>query len=192
MARLHLLLALLSALRAGASRSFVDAISSYPDLSNFTYLIQQYPAFATTLLNATGNVTILVPSNTAFLSYQAEFGQNIESLDSNVVEHVLQYHTLNATVKTQDLTQPGGAVVGSQLVDPTYNNRGKWSQSNAHSPGQVVYISAASTAGSARERGIAARDEGTTASVTSGDGAIAKINAVDGVWDGGVFQVVDQ
>ncbi|KAI9769219.1 MAG: hypothetical protein M1840_004348 [Geoglossum simile] len=191
MMKLYFLLSFLSVLHTCASQSLIEATSSYPNLSNFTSLLRNYPVLSATFLNVTRDATILVPSNAAFLDFQHRFGHSIETLDSKLIERILQYHTLNATVKAQDMTKPAGAVVGSQLVDKMYNDRGKWAESNAKSPGQVVYISA-SAGGTLKRRGLAAREGVATAAVTSGGGAIARLNAVDGVWDGGIFQVVDQ
>ncbi|KAI9770480.1 MAG: hypothetical protein M1839_003195 [Geoglossum umbratile] len=192
MTNLYFLPLLLALAVPAASRSFLDAISSYPDLSNFTSLVTKYPAFSATFLNGTGGITLLAPSNIAFLYYQYESGRSIDTLDDEIISRVLQYHTLNATVKSQDMTVPGGAVVGSQLVDKTYNNRGKWADSNVKNPGQVVYLMAATAGEKLKGRGLGTRQSLTTATVNSGDGAIATVEAVDGSWDGGLIQIVDR
>jgi hypothetical protein len=177
------------------SQSFTKALSAYPQLSNFTDLLQSNPALATALLNVTKEQTILVPSNSAFSAYQSLSGQSIEALDPSTFQRIIQYHTLNATLKTGDLSGGAsagrGVVVSSQLVDSRYNRRGKWGDSNVKSPGQVVYITTASAKAS-RSLELVVRQGASTATVDAGAGASAKMDVVDGIWDGGVFQIVDQ
>ncbi|KAH0551177.1 hypothetical protein GP486_007492, partial [Trichoglossum hirsutum] len=119
---------------------FIDAISTYSQLSNFTALLHANPSFATALLNTTKDQTILVPSNSAFSAYQSQLGRSVEALDPAVVQRIIQYHSLNATLKAGDLSNGAaaarGVVVSSQLVDSRYNDRGKWGDSNVKSPGQ--------------------------------------------------------
>ncbi|KAI9772570.1 MAG: hypothetical protein M1839_002452 [Geoglossum umbratile] len=176
----HTLLLLLLGVRLTHSKSFIDAISSYPRLSNFTQLMVENPPFADLLLGATstqGIQTILVPSNTAFSKYENDTGHSIESLDPNIIQRLIQYHTLNSSLTSSELANRAGVVVSSQLVDINYDNRGQYS--NVQTPGQVVYISSANSV-----------DASTFA--TGGLGSAVPMDVVDGTFDNGVFQIVDR
>ena len=177
--RLRALVLFLAGLRLAHSKSFVDAILDYPKLSNFTQLMKENPRFAE-LLNTTntqGIQTILVPSNNAFSKYKDDTGHLIEYLDQNIIERLIQYHTLNSSLTSSELANPAGIVVSSQLVDIQYNNRGP--NSNIQTPGQVVYI----TSGN---------NNNTSAFVNGGLGSAVAIDVVDGTFDNGIFQIVDQ
>ncbi|KAH0543423.1 hypothetical protein FGG08_002281 [Glutinoglossum americanum] len=195
--QLLLLLALLSPLTH--SQSFIEAISAYPQLSNFTALLLNDTSLTASLLNTTShNQTILAPSNTAFLQYQTLTGQSIEAVDPNLLINTLQYHTLNATLNSQSLksgaTAQKGAVVGTQLIDTRYNRKGKLDESNIGSPGQVVYITTAGAAGKLGrgvESGLSGRQLRVGATVNAGAGTSTNMDLVDGTWDGGTFQIVD-
>jgi uncharacterized surface protein with fasciclin (FAS1) repeats len=174
--RSHELLLFLAGLHLVHTQSLIDAISGYRTLSNFTQLVKQNPAFAG-IFNATNQgtqITILIPSDTAFSRYQNDTGYSIQDVDASTVKLLIQYHTLNASLTSSELGNPDGIVVSSQLVDPQYDNRG--SDSNVPTPGQVVYISSNSS----------------SSLVNGGLGSAVVMNVVDGAFDHGVFQIVDQ
>ncbi|KAH0536743.1 hypothetical protein FGG08_006415 [Glutinoglossum americanum] len=193
--KLPSLLLLTALFRLARSQSFIDAISAFPQLSSFASFLNNNTTYAATLLNVTRSQTILVPSNSAFTEYRNVTGHSIESLGPDTVQRILQYHTLNATLKSGDLAGGAaaqrGVVVGTQLVDKRYNDRGKWGNSNIKSPGQVVYISPASAGKTRRSLELATRQGSATTTVGTGAGSSTTMNIIDGVWDGGIFQIVD-
>jgi uncharacterized surface protein with fasciclin (FAS1) repeats len=165
------------------SQSFINAISAYPQLSDFTNLMKINSTLAQSLLNTSvvgGEQTILVPSNAAFTKYQQTTGQAFESSGPKHIRTILQYHTLNASLTSAILAQKPDLVLSTQLTDPKYNLIGSTANTNLNVKGQVLYITS---------RGSA--NNSSTASVDSGLGSIGEMHVVDGTWSGGKFQIVD-
>jgi uncharacterized surface protein with fasciclin (FAS1) repeats len=174
-----------------AGQSFLTAISAYPQLSNFTALIQNNTSLASTLLNGSASAlqTVLVPNNTAFANYQSLTGTPISSLSSAELEPILSYHILVGQLTTPDFSQPQGLTAPSLLVGGQYDNRSAGAglssvggSTSASHDGQVVFISASA--------GLT-NTSSPTSMVESGLGNTVNLTALDGTWDGGRFQMVD-
>lgn len=177
------------------AKSFVEAISAYPQLSNFTSLLNSNPSLAQPFYSISSSApqTVLVPDDNAFTQYQQSTGQPFSSQPYDYILNVIKYQLLNGNLKTQDFLHPAGLTVPTGLTGPTYDNRTAGSalisssaQTGNHD-GQVVFIApnTTSTSFSPRQLGSAG------AYVQSGLGHQVNLTLIDGVWDGGFFQIMD-
>ena len=184
------------------AQSFLAAISQFPQLSNFTTLMNDNPELAGSLLtsNATSltQITVLVPDNFAFDMLEAKLGVPIGSLTVEQLEPILQYHVLVGGLTTNNFTVQNGTTVPTFLNGPLYNNRSAGaalgSSGAAGDPhnGQVVFIEAIQTTSPNPKRFVVRQLAPPIASVQGGLGHQINMTAVDGHWDGGVFQIVDK
>lgn len=168
--------------------SLLDAISVYPQLSNFTAFYQNNIEAANLLLtnSSTEPRTVLIPNNDAFANFELQYGVSIWSLSAADLEALLQYHILVGKLTAANFSQPSGLTVPSLLTGEQYDNRSAGPELSSsfgdteHANGQVVYISSAGQSGT------------PDLQVRSGLGAEADLTPLDGVWDGGMFQEVGQ
>ncbi|KAE9374020.1 FAS1 domain-containing protein [Stipitochalara longipes BDJ] len=175
--------------------SFVQAISAYPQLSNFTSLLNSNGGLAQPFYSFSYSApqTVLVPDNNAFLAFQQSTGQSFASQPYDYIQSVINYQLLNGNLKSQDFLHPAGVSVPTGLTGPTYDNRTAGSAlissgaSTGNHDGQVVFIAPNTTSTSFSPRQLGS----TGAYVQSGLGHQVNLTAVDGVWDGGVFQIID-
>jgi len=129
-------------------------------------------------------------------------GVPVNSLTVEQLEPLLSYLVLVGNLTTVNFTGPQGLTTPSFLTGPTYNNRTAGpalgvADGNTTDPhnGQVVFIQAAPNPSSGSKR-FTVR-QGTQAGVPAQEvvqgGLGHKINmtAIDGFWNGGVFQIVD-
>ncbi|KAF2712057.1 FAS1 domain-containing protein [Pleomassaria siparia CBS 279.74] len=92
-----------------------STLSSRPELSNLTSLLNTNSALVAALENAS-NVTILAPSNEAFAAL------DMSSLtDSSLVDALLQYHVLNGTYTAAQITDMS-TFVPTLLNNKSYSN----------------------------------------------------------------------
>lgn len=181
------------------AQSFLTAISQFPQLSNFTTLMYDNLGLAGALLtsNATSltQITVLVPDNSAFDKLEVSLGAPIGSLSVPQLEPILQYHLLVGKLTTNNFTVQNGTTVPTLLNGPKYNNRsagaalGSSGAANDPHNGQVVFIEATSAES---KRFIVRQLASPIATVQGGLGHQINMTAVDGYWDGGVFQIVDK
>jgi len=177
------------------AQSFLKAISAYPQLSNFTNLLTQNPSLASSLLSSSASTpqTVLVPDDDAFLSFLKSTGQSFSNQSQDYLLAVGQYHILNGNLTSQDFLHAEGITVPTGLTGPTYDNRTAGDAlissgaTTGNHDGQVVFIAPNTTSTSFSTRQL---DSGG-AFVQSGLGHQVNLTAVDGVWDGGAFQIVD-
>lgn len=111
-----------------ASQSLVEAISVFPELSNFTSLMRDNPGLAGALLTSNassldGQATVLVPDNSAFTKLSVRYNMSMGKLSLEQLEPYLQYHLLVGLVGSENFSTPGGITVPSYLTGPTFNNR---------------------------------------------------------------------
>ncbi len=187
--KLVLVLALLSEAAVVLSQSFLNATSQYPQLSNFRQLLLINPIVAETLLtNTTRNntLTILVPSNTAFENFRrANNNSGVDSLRSEGLTNVVNYHTLQGALSSSDLQRPTGLIANSALTNPVYANR-ELSSDGSRKP-QVVFIGTNGSNLIARQL----TSSGAGQYVESGEGRTVNVEPTDGTWDGGRFHIID-
>jgi hypothetical protein len=177
------------------AKSFVEAISAYPELSNFTSLLNLNSGLASIFysISPTAPQTVLVPDNIAFENFQKSTGQAFASQPYDYIQNVINYQLLNGNLKSQDFGHPAGITVPTGLIGPTYDNRTAGSSlissgaSTGNHNGQVVFIAPNTTSTSFSSRQLGSKG----AYVQSGLGHQVNLTAIDGVWDGGVFQIVD-
>ena len=175
------------------AQSLLEATARYPQLSDFSELINTYPRAAAGLLtNFTSKdqkQTVLIPSNDAFGKYRLESGASISSLSSSEVGNILNYHTLQGSLSSSDLQRPGGLVSNTALRNESYVAREILENSNVRLS-QVVYIS---STGSGESTTITARQANALSStdVRSGQGNEVKLDPRPGNWSGGTFYIVD-
>lgn len=144
---------LLSLTACVASQSLLEAISAYPELSNFTALMTDNPGLAGALLTSnasslTGESTILVPDNSAFRKISALYNVSMSNLTVEQLEPYLEYHLLVGRIGSSNFSAPQGLTVPTYLTGPTYNNRSagaalgsSGAEGDVHN-GQVVFFQA--------------------------------------------------
>lgn len=159
---------LLSLTACAVSQSLLEAISTYPQLSNFTTLMTDNPGLAGALLTSnasslTGESTILVPDNSAFSKISALYKLPMSNLTVEQLEPYLEYHLLVGLWGAQNFTAPQGLTVPTYLTGPTYNNRsagaalGSSGADGDVNNGQVVFFQAKSDPNSNDTRKIMLR-----------------------------------
>jgi uncharacterized surface protein with fasciclin (FAS1) repeats len=163
------------------SQSLLDAISAYSQLSSFRNLLQVYPGL--TPPANTPQVTVLVPSDSAFNNYLQSTGKTVNSLPIDTLINIFQYHTLSSALSSAEFRRNPQVLANSRLTNETYNHRNG-------TDGQVVLISAL-TKGNASTITVRQSTPGAVDAVTSGGGAMVNLDAIDGAWSGGLFQIVD-
>ena len=172
---------LASLVRAG---SFLQALSSFPQLSNFTNLYINNPILASLLTTGSTTVpyTVLVPDNDAFISYESVYGQPITALSSADLQTLISYHVMVGDLNSGNFTNQKGLTVPTLLTGQTYNNRTPGSALKdgfgGDAGGQVVYVYPAVSS--------------SEALVQSGLGNNVTILVIDGSWDNGSFQEVTE
>jgi hypothetical protein len=174
--------------------SFIEAISAYPQLSNFTNLLKTNPGLAAPFnsFSPSAPQTVLVPDNDAFLSFQNSTGYPFGSEPYAYIQAVISYQLLNGNLSTQYFLQPSGVTVPTALTGPMYNNRTAGSGlvssvSTGNPDGQVVFIAPDTTPTVFNPRQLSS----PLAYVQSGVDDQVNLTTIDGVWDGGMFQIVD-
>lgn len=192
------LLILGCALDTCAPASFYAAISQYSQLSNFASFYEDNFPLASQLLtnSSTEPHTILVPNNDAFAKYKRDNGYSITDLSETELTSLIQYHVLVGRLSRTDFLALRGLTAPSLLVGEQYNNRsaGAALSANFSNPasanGQVVFIQSGlqSSSKKFRVRGAALQ----SLVVRSGLSSDANLTALDGIWDGGMFQMIDQ
>lgn len=185
------------------AQDFLTAVSQFPSLSNFTTLFYDNPGLADAVLSSSNSgafqQTFLVPNNDAFTKLETKLGVPVNTLTVEQLEPILQYLVLVGALTTENFTTPQGLTTPTFLSGPTYNNRTAGpalgvADGNTSDPrnGQVVFIQAASNSPPSSKR-FTVRQGATSAQrvVQGGLGHKVNMTAVDGHWDGGVFQIVD-
>lgn len=187
------LTAFFGTLHLASAQSFLVAIQSYPQLSQFAALLTTNPTIATGLLSVSASApkTLLVPNNNAFLTYKASTGLEVASTEKGLLQDTLNYQTLNGSYTAQSFSEPKGVTIPTLLTGETYNNRSAGSALSSASAGQkdgqVVFVSA--------QKGTS----GFTVRQLSSDGALVRsglasdvsLTTTEGVWDGGRFHIID-
>jgi uncharacterized surface protein with fasciclin (FAS1) repeats len=195
---LHYILSTLLLTRQTLARSFLEAISTYPELSKFT-------SFFASNINLSGvlfsnpslyPITVLVPNNNAFAFYQRAKGVALTSLPVEQLLSLIQYHTLISNLSTTNFTVDGGLTAPTLLTREEHNNRTAGPALAAQfggverSGGQVVFIHSEGSSGARR---FVLRQGGiSTTSVRSGRDSNVNITVLEeGTWEGGRFHIVD-
>ncbi|RDW82984.1 hypothetical protein BP5796_04475 [Coleophoma crateriformis] len=177
------------------AQSFLEAIGAYPQLSNFTSLLTNYPVLASSLLSASAisPQTVMVPDNTAFLKYENSTGISISAIPTDDLVPVVDYHILSGLYLSQNFATPQGITVPTYLVGPQYNNRtagaalSSVGATNGSHDGQVVFIAPKTNGSTLLGRQLSSAG----VVVQSGRKQQVNLTAIDGVWDGGSFHIVD-
>ncbi|KAF2733285.1 FAS1 domain-containing protein [Polyplosphaeria fusca] len=193
---------LLSCVLGTNARSLLDAISSNPELSNFTAFYSANEEFANALYNNESNwpMTVLIPSNQAFVSYQQQYNTSLTSLTADQLLPLVQYHTLVSNLSGPDLATPDGLTIPTQLTSSAYNNRtagpslaAKYGGAQKAS-GQVVFISSSSSSTNTKKLLLSRQAGSGDPSIRSGLGSNVNLTAVSdasGLWDGGRYHIID-
>lgn len=179
-------------------------LNDYPDTtSQFRTAIALYPGGIEGLLpnggadipsNSSEGITVLVPTDAAFEKYLNT--TNITSIGPDNVKQlteVLQYHILYTKLNSTGLSADDGLIVPTLLYGDEYNNRtpgdaltSQYGEGIA-STGAPLYVSKDSI-NPVRFR-VRQSNGGLGARGGMGQGGL--IDAVDGVWDQGYFQLMD-
>lgn len=169
------LLAVVLFISSTVSQSLLDATSVYPQLSSFRNLLEIYPGLTPPANNP--QLTVLVPSNGAFNNYLQSTGNSVDSLSLDTLSNMFQYQILGNALSSAEFNRNTQLLVRTELTNDTYDHLGG-------KDGQVVLISA--VANTAKQTTPHAVD-----TVLSGGGATVNMDAIDGPWSGGLFQIVD-
>ncbi|OCK82039.1 FAS1 domain-containing protein [Lepidopterella palustris CBS 459.81] len=191
-------LLILSYALSAHAQSLLDAISTYPQLSDFASFYQNNQALASLVFSNSSNypITVLVPSNTAFATYKQQYGVELTSLSVEQLAPLVQYHVLVGALNKDNLTHSSGTTVPTLLNGEQFNNRTVGNQLAAKfggvskAEGQVVFISGPQ----ASTKRLLVRQGGAGASngVRSGLGSTVNMTIVEeGTWDGGNFHIID-
>lgn len=172
-----------------SAQSLLEAISLFPQLSDFRDLLNANPTSAPSLLtNLSSSVdkqTSLVPSNAAFENYRQTTGQSVSSLSSPDLKDTLDYHSLQGALSSSDTRNSTGLLSNTALSSPKHVNRGL--ESNGARKRQVVLIQHANSNDGSK---IQVRTAGSV-DVKSGKGREISLNFGPGNWSGGYFYIVD-
>ena len=191
-------LCLLSCATGAGAQSFFDAISQYPQLSNFTLFYQDNFPIASQLLtnSSTEPRTVLIPNNNAFANFERDNGYPITELPGTELLSLIQYHVLVSSLTATNFSESRGLTVPSLLVGGQYNNRSAGMALSSSfgndqgADGQVVFIR--SGLQSSNKKFLVRRSGAQSFGVHSGLSSDVNLTALDGVWDGGRFHEVDQ
>jgi hypothetical protein len=177
------LLVTVSLISLAMSQSLLEATAVYPQLSSFRNLLQTHPSLIPPANDL--QLTVLVPSNGAFNDYLQSTGNYVASLPLDTLSNMLQYHTLTTVLSSAEFSRNLQVLANSQLTNETYDHRGG-------TDGQVVLISAV-TSNKTNTSTISVSQSTPQAvdTVLSGGGATVNMDAIDGPWAGGLFQIVD-
>jgi uncharacterized surface protein with fasciclin (FAS1) repeats len=164
--------------------SFLQAVSTFPQFSNFTNLYINNPILASLLTteSTTPPYTILVPNNDAFIGYENFYGNPVTALSNADLQALISYHIMVGDLNGGNFTNSKGLTVPTLLTGEMYNNRTPGSALGdafgSDASGQVVYIFPALSS--------------TEVSVQSGLGTNSTILVINGTWDDGMFQEVNK
>ena len=190
----------LSLVQSVFGQELSTALSRYPEASTFQGLIDQVPWGISSLLpsgltpNSSNGVTVLIPSNKAFSTFlNASSLPNITSVPLDQLVNILHYHIMAAKMTSANFSSPDGLIVPTLLKDKKYNNRSAGvelvNQYGADAAqGNVLYVSKDPI----NPVKFRVRQQGSGVALRGGMGQGATINAVDGAWDLGYFQIVDR
>ena len=101
-----------------SAQNLTSVLSSNPDLSNVTSYLSLFPTLQTAL-DKGSNITVLAPSNEAFIAYANSRAGSIN--DTAAVEALLTYHVLNGTYKSDQFISTA-EFFPTLLTDPKYAN----------------------------------------------------------------------
>jgi hypothetical protein len=140
-----------------------------------------------------------VPDNDAFTKLETKLGAPVASLTVEELEPLLEYLVLVGALTSDNFTAPQGLTTPTFLTGPTFDNRtagpalGVQAVGNTSDPrnGQVVFIQAAPSDTSSKRFTVRQGAQTAQQIVQGGLGHKVNMTAVDGYWDGGVFQIVD-
>lgn len=96
----------------GHAQTLLEAISNITELSSFVAFYSANAALADLLF---GNsdlwpITVLVPKNDAFTSYQAEHNNiSLTAVPTDVLSTLVRYHTLVSDLTSSNFTENNGA-----------------------------------------------------------------------------------
>jgi transforming growth factor-beta-induced protein len=180
----------------GTQQSLAAAIAPYAELSSFANILNSFPGILSTITDSrTTGVTILIPTNDAFTKFLAQSNvANITQVPVAQLLTVFRYHIMDAKLTTKNFTIPRGLTVPTALRDPLYNNRTAGKQITdlygADANGQVLFVSKDPIAKPSQFR-VRQSLSGENVSLRGGLAQTVGLTSVDGVWDGGFFQVID-
>jgi len=187
------------------AQSFLDSISSDSSLGRFKTLLTSNSALAPllTTFNSSSKITVLVPSNAAFAQYKAAYGVDISSLPAPELTAILKYQTLNGQYTLANLV--GELIVPTYLTGQQYDNRTAGpginliaaghsaNTSQGSSSGQVVILKSHVNSTTSSGGKMAVRQSGLGGvTVISGLNTKVNLTITDGLWDNGVYQIIDQ
>ncbi|KAF9882027.1 fasciclin domain-containing protein [Colletotrichum karsti] len=180
--------------RQVSTQSLIDALANYTDLSSFQQILKSAPGLINA--NVQRGATVLVPTNEALSAYMKQNNATeLSQLHIQKLTSVFQYHTLDAALTSANFSASRGLTVPTKLTDSLNNLRRPGpaliSQFGAEATGQVLYISKSTEAGTSKFRVRQAASTDEKAGLQAGLGQTAELTGVDGVWDGGYFQIVN-
>ena len=184
--------ALLGSSSIASAQSLLSALTSYSQTSVFQSLLQTVGGNLSSILPAEPlGYTLFVPSDAAFTQYSRDKGVSLSQIPPASLLNLLQYHAGVGKLTSKEFASTAGLTVPTLLKDEAFNNRSAGAElqqvygNNAN--GQVLFISA-----SPLGRAKFLIRQASPLQLRSGLGRITTMDAVDGVWDGGRFQVVDR
>lgn len=168
----------------GHAQSLLQALSTYPELTQFSNLLSTNPSLASGLLSADAERTVLVPNNKAFAAYQQQTGQGLGAASAEVLRPFLQYHVLDGSYDASSFKPNRGVTIPTLLTGEVFNNRSAGaalssfaaSSGDDDNNGQVVFA--------------APRQSGPVY-VQSGLAQQVNLTTTNGTFEGGRFHIID-
>jgi hypothetical protein len=176
---------------AQAGSSLAEALAGLPNLSTFRQLVNGYPSVIDSLVsNSTKGVTVLAPSDQAFLIYTSKNGP-WANLSLASLTDILSYHILAAPLTSANFTSPKGLTVPTLLKDQQYNNRTPDAELaatyGANATGQVLFVQQQLGA-SAK---LKVRQHASGVGLQAGLSQTVNMTLLDSNWALGIIQTVD-
>lgn len=194
--------------------SLLSKLAEREDATLFSTVLIQFPTLIHQIIDeAKGHsdefladgVTVLVPNDMAVAAYLADQGVELNSLEESVVKSTLSYHIMVKPMKGEELVEPRGLTIptlldGEDELGISFNLRAPAPQIQAdygtQATGQVLFTKPDEIDGEVHVRILTKRqDSGETTqqlSLRGGEAQTAQMSLVDGEWEGGLYQIVDQ
>jgi uncharacterized surface protein with fasciclin (FAS1) repeats len=187
------------------AQTLLEAISNITELSSFAAFYSANTALAERLYGNSNlwPITVLVPNNDAFATYQTQHNNiSLTEVPADVLSALIQYHTLVSNLTSTNFTEDGGGgvTIPTLMTDPPYNNRSVGPElaskfgGKEKASGQVVFVKPGTASSPSRYTLMSRQNSASTSSIRSGlSSNVGLITRDDdsGLWEGGRFHIID-
>ena len=208
-ASLVALAACASAQNTSLTSNLIESLSDKTGVTVFSLLLAQFPTLIDDIIGAKkqndsdfldAGVTLLIPDDTAVAAFLEEQNAQPQDLSEALVRSTLSYHVMVKPLKAADFSDPRGLTIPT-LLDGV-NDQGTSFNLRAPAPvlqaefgeeatGQVLFAKLDSVEKVIKIKTRQDRSQNTQFQLRSGKAETTNMTVVDGVWAGGVYQIVD-